>query len=68
MIFEYDKEYQTLKFISGSGMVQSVHVPESDLEKLYHLIWYTMQDQVQEDCDAMKYSLHQGLTSESLGV
>lgn len=60
MIFEYDREYQTLKFISGSGMVQSVYVPESDLEKLYHLIWYTMQDQVQEDYDAMKSVIERG--------
>lgn len=65
MIFEYDKAYQTLKFISDTGMVQAVHILESDLEKLYFMLWSEISESdMEKDCDAMKYSL----TSESLGV
>ena len=47
MIFEYDKEFETLKFISSSGMVQAVHLSVSDLEKLYFMLWATLQDKLE---------------------
>lgn len=47
MIFEYDKEFETLKFISSSGIVQAVHLSAVDLEKLYFMLWHTLQDKLE---------------------
>lgn len=47
LIFEYDKEFETLKFISSSGMVQAVHLSVVDLEKLYFMLWHTLQDKLE---------------------
>ena len=63
MIFEYDKEFETLKFISSSGMVQAVHLSVADLEKLYFMLWCELSEGIsclapKQDCDAVKFSLN----------
>ena len=49
MIFEYDKEFETLTFISSSGMLQSIHVPKQYLEKLYFMLWVELQDNLETE-------------------
>ena len=53
MNFNYNREYQTLEVTTDTGMLQSIHIPEQYLEKLYFMLWAEMHE-IKAVCERMQ--------------